>query len=94
MVWQDEVRSAAVPRLDLPDGLLRTLQRTDPLDPTGTSSLESFSEVAIDARDGLVLDSRLLGTGSASDTLQLLPTIVPGGVMYQGTITGIDRISR
>jgi hypothetical protein len=93
VVWQDEVRSAAVPRLDAPDGTLFTVQRTDLLDPTGTSDADTYSLVAIDAGDGLVLDSNLLGIGYESDTLQLSPTIVPHGVMYQGTITGIDRIA-
>jgi hypothetical protein len=34
-----------------------------------------------------------VGTGYESNTLQLSPTIVPGGVMYQGTVTGLDRIA-
>jgi hypothetical protein len=94
VVWQDQVRSAAVPRLDAADGTLYTVQRTDLLDPTGTSDADTYSVVAIDAGDGWVLDSNPLGIGYESDTLQLSPTIVPGGVMYQGTITGIDRIAR
>lgn len=92
-VWQDTVRSAAVPRLDVPDGILYTVQRTDLLDPTGTSDLDAYSSVAIDAATGAVLHSTLIGAGYLSDTLQLALTIVPGRVMYQGTITGIDRIS-
>jgi hypothetical protein len=93
VVWRDGVRSAAVPRLDIRDGILFTVQRTDPLDPTGTSYLDSYGLVAIDAGNGDVLGSGALGIGYESDTLQLSSTIVPGGVMYQGTITGIDRIA-
>jgi hypothetical protein len=93
VVWQDSVRSAAVPRLDAVDGSLVTVQRTDLLDPTGTSDLDTYKVVAIDAADGLMINSNLLGIGYESDTLQLSPTIVPGRVMYQGTITGIDRIA-
>jgi hypothetical protein len=37
--------------------------------------------------------STLIGAGYLSDTLQLAPTIVPGDVMYQGTISGLVRIS-
>jgi hypothetical protein len=92
-VWQDTVRSAAVPRLDVPDGILYTIQRTDPLDPTGTSDFDTYSSVAINAATGAVLRSTMIGAGYLSDTLQLAPTIVPGHVMYQGTISGIDRIS-
>jgi hypothetical protein len=93
VVWQDGVRSAAVPRLDIRDGILFTVQRTDLLDPTGISDADSYSLVAIDAGNGDVLDSGALGIGYESDTLQLSSTIVPGDVMYQGTITGIDRIA-
>lgn len=93
VAWQDQVRSAAVPRLDANDGLLYTVQRTDLLDPTGTSDVDVYSVVAIDAGNGRVLDSNLLGIGYESDTLQLSPTIVPGRVMYQGTITGVDRVA-
>jgi hypothetical protein len=92
-VWRDAVRSAAVPRLDVPDQILYTTQRTDPLDGTGTSDLDVYSSVAINAATGAVLHSTTLGAGYLSDTLQLAPTIVPGRVMYQGTISGIDRIS-
>jgi hypothetical protein len=93
IVWQDHVRSAAVPRLDATDGVLYTVQRTGLLDPTGTSDADTYDEVAISATSGLIQDSNLLGIGYESDTLQLSPTIVPGGVVYQGTITGIDRLS-
>ena len=93
LVWQDRVRSAAVPRLDVPDGLLYTVERSDPLDPTGTSDLDTYTSVAIDADTGAIAGQTLLGAGYQSDTLQLAPTIVPGRILYQGTITGIDRIA-
>lgn len=93
VVWQSGVRSAAVPRLDVPDRLLYTVRRTDPLDPTGTSSLDSFTLVALDISSGVAAFSTPLGVGPPSDTLQLSPTIVPGGVLYQGTISGVDRVA-
>jgi hypothetical protein len=93
VAWQDGVRSAAVPRLDVPDGILWTVQRTDPLSPDGTSDLDSYNLVAIDAATGAVLHSTLIGAGYLSDTLQLSPTIVSGGVLYQGTISGVVRIA-
>jgi hypothetical protein len=55
--------------------------------------LEGVSEDAIDAATGQVLHQTLLGVGYLFNTLQLSPTIVPGEVMYQGTVTGILRIS-
>ncbi|HWE15223.1 MAG TPA: hypothetical protein VG365_16990 [Solirubrobacteraceae bacterium] len=93
VVWQDTVRSAAVPRLDVPDGILYTVQRTDPVQADGTGAEDTYSSVAIDAATGDVLHSTLLGPGPLSDTLQLAPTIVPGRVLYQGTISGIDRVA-
>jgi hypothetical protein len=92
--WQDQVRSAAVPRLDVANGILYTVQDTDPLEPDGTGYGDVYSEDAIDAATGQVLHETPLGVGYAFNTLQLAPTIVPGEVMYQGTITGILRIAR
>ncbi len=91
--WQDEVRSAAVPRLDPANGILYTVQDTDPLEPDGTGLSDVYSEDAIDAATGQVLHETLLGAGYLFNTLQLSPTIVPGKVMYQGTVTGILRIA-
>ena len=92
-VWQDGVRSAAVPRLDVHGGLLYTISRADALDATGTSDADTYTSVAIDAGTGMVVGQAPIGAGYQSDTLQLAPTIVPGRVMYQGTITGIDRLA-
>ena len=91
--WQDEVRSAAVPRLDVANGVLYTVQDTDPLEPDGTGLTDTYSEDAIDAATGQVLHQTLLGASYAFNTLQLAPSIVPGEVMYQGTVTGILRIA-
>jgi hypothetical protein len=52
-----------------------------------------YSEGAIDAATGQVLHRTLLGIGYIFNTLQLSPTIVPGEVMCQGTVTGILRIA-
>jgi streptogramin lyase len=91
--WQDEVRSAAVPRLDVANGILYTVQDTDPLEPDGTGLTDAYSEDAIDAATGQVLHQTLLGATYAFNTLQLAPAIVPGEVIYQGTVTGILRIA-
>ena len=90
--WQDEVRSAAVPRLD---------RQRHSLHGAGHGSARTrrhrlsdlYSEDAVDAATGQVLHQTLLGAGYLFNTLQLSPTIVPGEVMYQGTVTGILRIA-
>jgi len=93
IAWLNKVRSAAVPRLDVPRNILYTTQRTDPLDPTGTSDIDSYRLVAIDASTGAVEFTKALGTAYLADTLQLSPTIAPNGVLYQGTISGIDQVA-
>jgi hypothetical protein len=91
--WDTAVRSAAVPRLSLPDGLLYTVQRTDPLSPDGTSPLDDYELATIDAATGQVRSTRLLVAGLPADTLQTAGTIAPGHVLYQGTISGIFRVA-
>lgn len=92
--WDTTVRSAAVPRLSLRDGLLYTVQRTNRLQPDGAATaLDDYALTVIDAATGAVRSTRTLGLTTVSDTLQLAGTIVPGGVLYQGTITGLYRIA-
>jgi hypothetical protein len=90
--WQTSLRSAAVPRLDVTRGLIYTTTRTTPLSSTGTGYIDGYSVVAVDAANGAVRQSRLLGATYLSETLQMAPTIVPGNVLYQGTITGLYRV--
>jgi hypothetical protein len=91
--WQTAIRSAAVPRLSLGDGLLYTIERTSPSDPTATTPLDSYALAAIDPATGQIESRTPVGATSAEDTLQMAPTIAPGGVLYQGTISGIVRVS-
>jgi hypothetical protein len=81
------------PRLDVANGILYTVQDTDPLEPDGAGYGDVYGEAAIDAATGQVLHQTLLGASYRFNTLQLSPTIVPGEVMYQGTVTGILRIA-
>ncbi|MTD46252.1 hypothetical protein GKE82_18660 [Conexibacter sp. W3-3-2] len=91
--WQNRVRSSAVPRLSTGDGLLYTIDRR-PFVPGGAPGLlDSYDAVALDAETGEVAARRTIGRGAAADTLQLAPTIVPGRVLYQGTITGVTRVA-
>ena len=81
--WTNAVRSAAVPRLSLADGLLYTVQ----LSSTGT-----YSYTTIDPANGDVVSSAAIG-GAASNTLQMVGMITPSGVLYQGTITGFAQVT-
>ena len=92
--WDTTVRSAAVPRLSLADGLVYTVQRTNRLNPGGDATLlDDYALLAVDAGTGEVRSTRPFGLGLPSDTLQLAGTIAPDGVLWQGTITGLFRIA-
>jgi len=92
-VWQSTLRSAAVPRLSLADGLLYTTERTDPLQADGTSDLDEYYLAVLNAQTGRTLSTQLVGIGALYDTLQMAGTIMPGRVIYQGTLSGILRIA-
>ncbi|MFD8087490.1 hypothetical protein ACFV4F_38025 [Kitasatospora sp. NPDC059722] len=94
LVWDTTVRSAAVPRLSTGDGLIHTVLRK-PLIPgsTATTVLDPYYYAEIDPATGAVGRTRFLGAGFLFDTLQMVGSIAPGGVVYQGTTTGVLRIS-
>ncbi|MFE5239628.1 MULTISPECIES: hypothetical protein [unclassified Streptomyces] len=94
LVWDNALRSAAVPKLSTADGLLHTVVR-DPLIPgtKGTSLLDPYRYVQIDPADGKVKRSAQVGVGSLYDTLQMAGTITRDGAYLQGTVTGILRIA-
>lgn len=93
LVWDNTLRSAAVPRLSTADGRLRTVLR-DPVIP-GTDStglLDPYRYAEIDPATGEVTRSKRIGIGSLYDSLQMAGTIGPNGTYYQGTITGVVRV--
>ncbi|KAA9155298.1 hypothetical protein FPZ12_030230 [Amycolatopsis acidicola] len=94
LVWDNTLRSAAVPKYSLADGKLHTVLR-DPLIPgtKGTSILDPYRYAEIDPATGNVVRSATVGAGFLYDTLQMAGTATPGGVYLQGTITGILRIT-
>ncbi|MFF8782367.1 hypothetical protein ACF07W_34300 [Streptomyces sp. NPDC015140] len=92
--WDTTVRSSAVPRLSTADGLIHTVLRGSLLPGSdATSLLDHYSYAQIDPGTGAVVRRHHLGTSSLYDTLQMAGTVAPGGVVYQGTITGVVRIA-
>ena len=81
--WRNDVRSASVPRLSLADGNLYTVTRRD----------ETYHYAVLDPDTGALRAERPIGVSLPFDTLQMVGTIAPGGVLYQGTTTGLFRIS-
>ncbi|MGV9265740.1 hypothetical protein ACWDRR_13885 [Kitasatospora sp. NPDC003701] len=94
LAWDNRVRSAAVPRLSTADGLIHTVLRNPVIPGTdATSVLDPYYYAEIDPRTGAVVRTKYTGAGFLFDTLQMVGSIAPGGVVYQGTTTGVLRIT-
>ncbi|MFE5731010.1 hypothetical protein ACFQ7A_08930 [Streptomyces sp. NPDC056528] len=93
-VWDNTLRSAAVPKLSTATNTLHTVLR-DPLIPgtRGTGVLDPYRYVQIDPETGRVTRSKQIGVGSLYDTLQMAGTVAPDGSYLQGTVTGVLRIT-
>ncbi|MYT29444.1 MULTISPECIES: hypothetical protein [unclassified Streptomyces] len=91
--WNAGIRSAAVPKLSVADGMLYTVERTGILDPARIGILDRYDFLAVDAGTGRVAGRRRLGTGFLFDTLQMAGNATAGGVWWQGTVTGVVRIA-
>jgi hypothetical protein len=86
IAWQNEsIASAALPRMSSRDGLIYTVVRDV------ASGMYSF--VAIDASSGVVVSSTDLGSGDGDNTLQMVGTLGPTGVLYQGRYRGLFSVT-
>lgn len=90
--WNNDVRSAAVPRLSFGDGKLYTMTREPLGGGDDTTALDRFHYTVIDPKTGGVLAKHHVGTGFFSDTLEMVGVITPEGVLYQGTVSGLVRV--
>ncbi|MEV6274747.1 hypothetical protein [Nocardia sp. NPDC051832] len=89
-VWENTVRSAAVPHLSTADGNLYTVSRVG---LNITTPLDGYAFTVLDPETGAVRSNRPLPGTIVDDPLQMSPLISTGGRVLQGTITGILRIS-
>ena len=86
VAWQNEsIASSALPRMSSRDGLIYTVVRDE------ASGMYSF--VAIDASSGAVVSSTELGSGDGDNTLQMVGTLGPTGVLYQGRYRGLFSVT-
>ncbi|WP_245717229.1 hypothetical protein [Nocardia jejuensis] len=102
VVWTNAVPSAAVPRLSVADGKIYTVSRRGLLG-SGSSSgsagsgsggiTDTYEYTVIDAATGKVDAEHSMGASTIHDTLQMVGTIAPGRVQYQGTLSGLFRIT-
>ncbi|MDJ0362682.1 hypothetical protein [Rhodococcus sp. H29-C3] len=92
-VWDNEVRSAAVPRLSTADGNLYTVTRQVlPLSSAATSVLDGYEYTVIDPITGSVLATQQLLGSVVNDTLQTSGLITSRGEYLQGTLSGLIRV--
>ncbi|QHC23669.1 hypothetical protein GR130_22165 [Streptomyces sp. GS7] len=92
--WDTTVRSATVPLLSLADHRIHTVLREPATPGSNTpSQRDRFTHAQIDPCTGKVTRALPLGAGAPYDTLQQVGTIAPGGIVYEGTISGVLRIA-
>ncbi|WP_042435388.1 hypothetical protein [Streptacidiphilus anmyonensis] len=93
-VWNSDVKSAALPRLSLADGRIYTLTVAGPTGTLGAQTFASYSYATVDPATGAQLSSSWIGLGLLYNPLQMTGTTAPDGTLYQGTETGVLRITR
>ncbi|MBF9067721.1 hypothetical protein [Streptacidiphilus fuscans] len=94
LAWNSDVRSAALPRLSLADGRIYTLSVSGPTGLVGSDTFASYSYAVLDPATGAELSSTPIGLGLLYNPLQMTGTTAPDGTLYQGTETGVLRITR
>ncbi|WP_206029251.1 hypothetical protein [Rhodococcus sp. (in: high G+C Gram-positive bacteria)] len=89
VVWDNTIRSSAVPHLSTADGSIYTVTRDG---AANTSPLDGYSFAVIDSKDGSQIGSTPLPSTILNDTLQMSALITESGEYFQGTISGIVRV--
>ncbi|MFE2287432.1 hypothetical protein ACFXDJ_25085 [Streptomyces sp. NPDC059443] len=94
LVWNSSVKSAALPRLSVADGKIYTVSVTGPTGSAGLNTFASYHHSVLDPATGAQLSSSFLGIGLVYNPLQMTGTTGPDGTLYQGTETGVVRITK
>jgi hypothetical protein len=92
-VWQNDVKSAAVPKLSVGDQLVYTVGRRNPNGTNAFSTNDTYHFLAIDVTNGKVMQELQIGQGPAFEPLQIAGNPGHGRVYWQGVLTGLVRIS-
>lgn len=86
VVWQNPtLASAALPRMSTRDNLIYTV--------TYAAKGGGYAFVAIDPADGSVIATTPIGSSVDDNTLQMVGTLGPSRVLYQGTKRGLFSVS-
>lgn len=93
LIWTNELRSSAVPKLSTADQLIYTVERRGLLNRAKAGLADSFYFTSVDPETGAVLYQKRIGGGFFSDTLQMAGNIGHDRVYWQGTVGGMVRIA-
>ena len=94
IIWETSIRSSAVPKLSTADELIYTVERRAPSGRSYTTAVDSYYFTVIDFISGEILDkSEKIHFGMFGDTLQIAGNIGKEGVYWQGTLSGVVRIT-
>ncbi len=88
-VWENKVRSAALPHLSAADGLLYTITR---IGLNKTTPLDIFAYGVVDASTGTLLWEQPKSATILSDPLQTPTMVLMDHKAMQGNLTGLGRI--
>jgi hypothetical protein len=88
-VWENKVRSAALPHLSIPDGLIYTITR---IGFEKTTPLDIFAYGIVDAGNGNLAMQQPKSATILSDPLQTPTMVLMDKKIMQGNLTGLGRI--
>ncbi len=88
-VWENTVRSAALPHLSTADGLLYTIIR---IGFDNTTPLDVFAYAVVDAETGRLLYHQPKSATILTDPIQTPTMVLQHRKIMQGNITGLGRI--
>ncbi|MGW6708218.1 hypothetical protein ACWGDE_25450 [Streptomyces sp. NPDC054956] len=94
VVWENGVKSAALPRLSLGDGKIYTVTVSGPTGLAGLNTFAAYHYAVLDPATGKVDTTSRLGIGLLFNPLQMTGTTGPDGTFYQGTETGVVAVRR
>ncbi len=88
-VWENTVRSAALPHLSTVDGLIYTITRIGPLN---TTPLDGFAYAVVDPDTGKLKVQQPKSATILSDPVQTASMVLMRNRLMQGNVTGLGRI--
>ena len=92
LVWENTLRSSAVPKYSTADDIIYTVERKAAFGGYGTTLVDGYFFTALDPLNGEILNQDRIGGTIFRDSLQMAGNIGPDGVFWQGVLGGVIRI--